>query len=263
MSQATTQKSSSTTAIVFAVFAVVSIVAFLAYRGSDVGQLPKLVGNLGGGQLFGNGSIDTLVGIVSAACILVSWAGLGSAVLKVIPQFEIDRLKLVVRIAIGAAIWSLVWFFLGVAGIYSGWIALTSSVIGLTLFFVFKGWQTRKPETRDNLTIILLVITGIVLLLATFDAIAPPIAKDTLLYHFAVPKAFIAQHSNAFIDGNIASYLALGTEMHSVWATLLGNIVSTRAGEAAAGATTFLFFPLLLLVIYGWAVKSVFQKRGR
>ena len=168
-------------------------------------------------------------------------------------------------IAIGAAIWSLVWFFLGVAGIlFSGWIALTSSVIGLTLFFVFKGWQTRKPETRDNLTIILLVITGIVLLLATFSTIAPPIAKDTLLYHFAVPKAFIAQHSNAFIDGNIASYLALGTEMHSVWATLLGNIVSTRAGEAAAGATTFLFFPAVVTRdLWLGGVKSVFQKRGR
>src|SRR5204863_1486086 len=55
------------------------------------------------------------------------------------------------------------------------------------------------------------------------------------------------------IDGNIASYLALGTEMHSVWAMLLGNTVSPRTGEAAAGATTFLFFPLLLIVIYGWA----------
>ena len=76
-------------------------------------------------------------------------------------------------------------------------------------------------------------------------AIAPPIAKDTLLYHFAVPKAFIAQHSNAFIDGNIASYLALGTEMQSVWATLLGNIVSL-GGRSRCGATNFSFLPAVV-----------------
>ena len=34
-----------------------ALLRFLAYRGSDVGQLPKLVGNLGGGPLFGDGGI--------------------------------------------------------------------------------------------------------------------------------------------------------------------------------------------------------------
>ena len=90
-------------------------------------------------------------------------------------------------------------------------------------------------------------------LMTLVASLAPPIAKDTLLYHFAVPKAFIAQHSNAFIDGNMASYLAMGTEMHYVWAMLLAGGESPRAAEAAAGATSFLFFPLLLMVIYGWA----------
>src|SRR5690606_2767232 len=51
---------------------------------------------------------------------------------------------------------------------------------------------------------------------------------------------------------NIASYLALGTEMHVVWSMLLGGIFSTRAGEAAAGATVFLFFPILLAAVFGW-----------
>ncbi len=71
-----------------------------------------------------------------------------------------------------------------------------------------------------------------------------------------MPKAFIAQHSNAFIDGNIASYLALGTEMQTTWAMLLGNIVSVRAGEAAGGAVVFMFFPLLLAAVYGWSREA-------
>ena len=50
--------------------------------------------------------------------------------------------------------------------------------------------------------------------------------------------------------------------MHTVWAMLLGDLVSPRVGEAAAGATVFLFFPLLLSAIYGWAREnSVLEKR--
>jgi len=74
-----------------------------------------------------------------------------------------------------------------------------------------------------------------------------------LLYHFAIPKNFVAAGNNAVIEGNIASYLALGTEMHVVWAMLTGNLVNARAGEIAAGVTVFTFLPILLLAIYGWA----------
>ena len=39
--------------IVFAAWAHRLIIAFLAYRGADAGQMPRLFGNLGGGPLFG------------------------------------------------------------------------------------------------------------------------------------------------------------------------------------------------------------------
>lgn len=252
---------SSAAAIIFAVFAVVCLTAFLANRGSDIGQLPNLVGNLGGGPLFGDGSVDALVGILAAACILACWAGLGSGVLKILPEMDSDRPQLAIRIAVGAAVSSLVWFFLGLAGGYNGWIAVVITGIGLILFFVFKGWRTLKPEAQDSMSVVTLILITTVLLLSVLSALAPPIAKDTLLYHFALPKAFIAQHGNTFIDGNIASYLALGTEMHSVWAMLLGSIVGPRAGEAAAGATGFLFFPILLAAIYGWGREIGISRR--
>jgi hypothetical protein len=98
--------------------------------------------------------------------------------------------------------------------------------------------------------------------LALIGALAPPTAKDTLLYHFALPKAFIAQHSNAFVDGNIASYLALGAEMHNVWAMLLGSLIDGRTAEAAAGAVNWLFFPLLLAAIFGWARELDISRRS-
>jgi 4-amino-4-deoxy-L-arabinose transferase-like glycosyltransferase len=40
--------------------------------------------------------------------------------------------------------------------------------------------------------------------------------------------------------------------MHTVWAMLVGGLVSERVAEAAAGATIFLFFPLLLMAVYRW-----------
>ncbi|MEQ1646031.1 MAG: glycosyltransferase family 39 protein, partial [Pyrinomonadaceae bacterium] len=97
-------------------------------------------------------------------------------------------------------------------------------------------------------------------MLAFVASLAPPNAKDSLLYHVSVPKAFIAQGSNTFIEGNIASYLALGTEMQVVWARLLGGWLNETTAEAAGGAVVFLFFPLLLAAIYGWARETGISK---
>ena len=41
--------------------------------------------------------------------------------------------------------------------------------------------------------------------------------------------------------------------MHNVWAMLLGRVLDARAGEAAAGAVNWFFFPLLLAAVFGWA----------
>jgi len=41
--------------------------------------------------------------------------------------------------------------------------------------------------------------------------------------------------------------------MHVVWAMLLGRVFTTAAGEAGAGLTIWLFFPLLLMATYGWS----------
>ena len=89
--------------------------------------------------------------------------------------------------------------------------------------------------------------------LAFVAAVAPPTAKDALQYHLALPKAFVAAGGLIDVPDNIASYFALGAEMHGVWAMLLGRIVSPRAGEVAFGAVMFAFFPLLLAAVFGWA----------
>ena len=73
-------------AVGFAVFAVVLVVAFLSYRGSDVGQLPNLLGNLGGGPLAGfEGIRDSIAGSIAAG--MIGSRGLGSvALLRVLSR---------------------------------------------------------------------------------------------------------------------------------------------------------------------------------
>jgi len=249
--------------IVVVIWAATLLTLFVAFRSSDLLRLPTLVGNLGGGPLFGGeGFLGSLVGSLVAGLILVSWFGSGTFISRLI---TVERragnshvLELVRNIAVGAVITSLIWFFLGLAGLYSPVAAIVVTIIGIGLAGLGlvrtreAKAESRKPEPAAGIDRIVLLMIVACLVLAFVASLAPPIAKDTLLYHFSVPKAFIAQHSNAFIEGNIASYLALGTEMHALWAMLLGNIVSPRAGEAAAGVTTFLFFPLLLAAVFGW-----------
>ena len=266
MAKATVENKGSkwAVAIIFAVWAVALIAVFLTYRGADVGQLPNLLGNLGGGPVFGfEGFRDSLFGGVIAVAIGISWFGLGSfasSFIKVSPgDGHSHLLELAMKTAIGAAIWSLIWFFLGIAGAYSSISAVIALVVGMGFAgLIFTRVRTvrdesRVPEKPSGFDKVLIGLITVPVLLALIASLAPPTAKDTLLYHFALPKAFIAQGNNAFIEGNIASFLALGTEMHTVWAMLLGGFVSQRSGEAAAGATIFLFFPILLLAIFGWS----------
>ena len=256
-----------------AVWAVVLLIAFLANRGGDVGQIGKLIGNLGGGPLFGwDGFKDSFVGGLIAIGILIAWFGLGSLISKFVRREQSENhshvLEIVIGVAVGAAAWSLVWFLLGVAGLYTSTVAIAATVVGIALAVYglarvreMRG-ESRTPDKASGFDSLLLLLIAVPVVLALIGSMAPPTAKDTLLYHFALPKAFISQHSNAFVDGNIASYLALGAEMHNVWAMLLGGLMDQRAAETAAGAINWLFFPVLLAAVFGWGRELDISRRS-
>jgi len=107
-------------AAAFAVWAAVLLVAFFSYRGSDVGQLQNLIGNLGGGQLVANeGLTASFIGVVVAVFIYQSWVGTGVFVYRLLGiEIRWVSLLLAVVTSIGAAVWSLIWFLLGLAGAY-------------------------------------------------------------------------------------------------------------------------------------------------
>lgn len=271
MASSTTRSGNGAAAIVFAAFAAVCIVAFLSFRGGDLGKLGTLANNLGGGPLFGSAIVDSLVGGLTALVVLLAWFGTGTFISRFLrlPLIEGHShvLELVRGIAVGAAAWSLVCFSLGLAGQYNSASAVICVVVGVALAVLGvrrvreAKAESRVPESAAMFDKILLLLVAMPVALAFVSAIAPPIAKDTLLYHFSVPKAYIAQGSNDYIQGNIASYLALGTEMHVVWARLLGGIYSERSAEVAGSLVLWTFFPLLLAAVFGWAREVGVSRR--
>ncbi|KXJ98415.1 MAG: hypothetical protein UZ17_ACD001002770 [Acidobacteria bacterium OLB17] len=259
----TTAADRSSGGFVVALWAAILLVVFTAFRSTDLLSLPSLLSGLGGGPLFGPEAVDSIVGVLAAGLLFLAWFGLGS-LLNLFLRGErrptdSHILEIAGTTAAGSAIWSIVWFFLGVAGFFDLVTAIGTAVVGVGLCVLgvmrlrAAKEESRTPEPASSSDRFFLILIAIALLIAFVAALAPPIAKDTLLYHFALPKAYIAQHSNAFVEGNIASYLALGGEMQFVWAMLLGGLYSLRAGETAAGAVAFLYLPLLLAAIFGWA----------
>ena len=89
--------------------------------------------------------------------------------------------------------------------------------------------------------------------LALIAALAPPTARDALFYHFAIPKAYVAAGASVVVPGNMATFYPRASRCRSCGPMLLAPLCGGRAAEAAAGAIVFAFFPLLLLVVYGWA----------
>lgn len=254
-----------------AIFAAVPLASFFANRGDDVGQIGRLIGNLGSGPLVGSSVSDSFLGLLIAVFIVSAWFGLGQLLVSFIRVSKAEGhsliLEFAMKTALGAGVWSLIWFFFGVAGAFNRVSAMVALAFGIGFAVIgFRGIRESKNENRvpEKPCIFdraLLVLIAIPVVLAFIASLAPTTAKDTLLYHFAVPKAFIAQGSSNFIQGNIASFLALGVEMQNVWAMLLGGFISLRVAETAAGVTSFAFFPMLLMAIFGWARELELPRR--
>ena len=240
-------------------------IAFLWNRGDDVGRLPALgasfVAALGHGPVWGPAGLGaSLAGATLAGLIGLAWYGVGDGIVRRLPRSP-DRPALDDRIGgtarvtlLGAAACSLLWFFLGTVALYRVPVAVLVLLAGLVLAGRALARERPTPRALARIAgwaaLVLVVSTQALALIA---ALAPPTAKDTVLYHFALPKAYIVAGGGIEVPYNIAGYYPLGVELHAVWAMLLGAPLGARVGEAAAGATLFLFAPLLLMVVHGWA----------
>lgn len=248
-------------------FGLALLTLFFERRHGDVGHLHELLGallaSLVHGPVLGTAGWRAGMGGVTIAALLVfAWFGTGDLIaLACRSRGGSDArgpraLDLASRTLVGAGAWSVAWFFFGVAHLYRAPVAVAALLagVGLGVYACRRGGpvgMTRAPAGRVPRTSAALII--LVQALALIAALAPPTANDTLLYHLALPKAYIAAQGSVDVPYNIASFYPLGVEMHSVWAMLLGGLASPRTAEAAAGAIVFAFAPLLVSVTYGWA----------
>jgi hypothetical protein len=253
---------------------LVLAIVFLYNRGDDVGRLPALtasfIASLARGPVWGlTGLLASVGGAALAGLIGLAWYGLGGALARRIPRLR-DRSPHEQRIAevadltlLGAAAWSLIWFLLGTIHLYRVPVAVVALLVGIALAATTLVRDRVRPgalvRAAGSATLVLVITTQALALIA---ALAPPTAKDTVLYHFALPKAYLAAGGGIEVPYNIAGYYPLGVELHAVWAMLLGAPLGARVGEAAAGATLFLFAPLLVMVVYGWARERGVDRAG-
>ncbi len=246
------------------VLAVVLAAIFFSHRGQDVGQLPTFLHDvmtmLGRERVVSSAVIGgNILAALIAALIACCWLGLGAVVMRWV-KVEMSSLALRVawQLAIGASLWSLLWFVLGVTGLFRSSVALGLLLAGLSLAIVamrpiHQDWPEREQADEHWLrrtTVIVLILIGGLALIA---ALAPPTGKDAMVYRLAVPKAYVAAGGIVDVGTNVMGFLGLGAEMHGVWAMLLGNLANARVAESAFGAMVFLWLPVLWLAVYGFA----------
>jgi len=249
----------------FAAWALLLVTAFVLDRGDDIGRLPallhRLVTTTFEQRVFGvSGLLQSAAGLSIAGLIALAWYGVGDRILR-IHAFRAEAaagspwpLELASRCLVGAIAWSAVWFALGLTHLYRPWVAVAALVIGVGLAARAAPFSTAAPRDamrspgRAALALVVLAPA-----LALLSALAPPTMRDTLIYHFALPKAYVAAGAGVSVPYNMATFYPQGAEMQIVWAMLLGGVGGVRPAESAAGAVTFAFAPLLLLFTYGWA----------
>jgi len=125
----------------------------------------------------------------------------------------------VLSFAVGNIVVSYLLTILGVARLFnhSVFLALSGAgmLIALTHTVKRRSVFFPKPHLHDAG---LLILTPF-LIPAFLLALAPPFMRDTLVYHLALPKAYLAAHGLTDIPGNFYSAFPKGQEM--LWTLLL------------------------------------------
>lgn len=262
------------------VWGLALVVLFSWHRGDDVGELPSLLRSfaiaLRDEPIVRLAAAANVGGAVLVTVAIVgSWLGVGDGLTRLsqlCPDDAAHRprsraLAIARRLGLGAGACSLAWFGFGLAGLYRSPVAAGVTLFGLALLVVPHADLLRPRASRGATTRLAriewaaLVAVAFPVVLAAVAALAPPTAKDALIYHRALPKAFVAGSGLVDVPFNIASFFALGAEMHGLWAMLLAGLAGgggagARVGEMAFGLVECAFFPVLLLALYGWARET-------
>jgi 4-amino-4-deoxy-L-arabinose transferase-like glycosyltransferase len=116
------------------------------------------------------------------------------------------------------------WFYPAVAwSLLAAIFALTCRE-GIAFLKSIPTWRFPSPSRRLEWPERLAIASiGILFLLALILALAPPIATDSLVYHLAIPKAFLENHGLVHLPNNFYSLYPQQMEMLFLFALALGG----------------------------------------
>jgi len=125
--------------------------------------------------------------------------------IKLTKTLQIDSQRMTYSAAIGVGVLSHVVFLLGIVGLYYrifavALIAVVSLFVWKEIVFLFRYVSSARfsmPKSFLNKVVLILIV--VISVCSIVLAMAPPYAADTLKYHLAAPKRFIADHRITFI----------------------------------------------------------------
>ncbi|TET34719.1 MAG: hypothetical protein E3J72_13565 [Planctomycetota bacterium] len=169
--------------------------------------------------------------------------------------------RFAVELAVGVAAFGLVFFCIGLVRAYRGWVVLGVLVAiagGCRREFVEVGFRFRELFRglgnlfRDRIGLPFAVLAAVSVVVALPVTLAPAFSVDALVYHLAVPKAYLAHGGILELPWNIYAYFPMNTEMFFLAAMSLG-------GEIAAKFVHLAFGLAAAAGIYGYARRFVSQ----
>ncbi|MCL5960840.1 MAG: glycosyltransferase family 39 protein [Chloroflexi bacterium] len=199
--------------------ASVGVAEFYRYA-TNAGLFPRLA----------SGATNSLADLAVLAGLCMLSFLIGSRVIGLLRLKCRDSLEeLVFTFGLGMATLSLVTLVLGFAGVFYPWLAYTvlGTLFVLNLPLAWASWKgffsrsatkKRPNSATEKLLIGFVVITFV---LAFFAARMPPTSWDSLVYHLAAPRLFIAGHGLVATPQIVRSNLPACGEMLYTLALLL------------------------------------------
>lgn len=145
---------------------------------------------------------------ISLAIVFVA-GGIGQHILS--NPSRLDPLEIAaIAFALGAGIISAVIMGLGLLGLLQSWVAWLGLIGGLFIFRLdVQRWAENfavilfRFRSAGRIAQLISLWIAVVIVLGMFQALAPPLKWDSLVYHLELPKQYLGQGRLVFVEDNL------------------------------------------------------------
>ncbi|MEW6516668.1 MAG: tetratricopeptide repeat protein [candidate division FCPU426 bacterium] len=179
---------------------------------------------------------------LALAWLAAAW-GVGLPLRRLLPVPAPRLEEALESLGLGLAAWMLLLFILGALGLYYSWLMacllLPAAAWGAWLAWRERsrwqprpGWLLGRPGWAERGVAMVVALFG---LFVAAMALTPEVFFDSLVYHLAVPEAWIQRHGFALLPYNFFSNFPMGMEVLYAGSLLLSDESLCRLLHAALG----------------------------